>query len=150
MGAEVNFYGFMKANDTNWETFDFEMDDIYVSELNKWLKADSPDASKTFFNLEILRNIKSFGFYTSYKHEARWAAGKEQILNDFFNYKKNRAVFTLKIVASSSKFTSIIKCTDCEPVNSMLMKTPGGTMQSYVVKYGNAIFERVAGSQNRG
>lgn len=150
MSAEVNFYGFMKANDTDWETFDFEMDDIYVSELNKWLKADSPDAAKAFFNLEILRSVKSFGFYTSYQHEARWAAGKEQMLKDFFDYKKNRAVFTLKIIAAASDFTSIIKCTDCEPVNSMLTKTPGGTMQSYVVKYKAAIFERVAGSQARG
>jgi hypothetical protein len=150
MGAQVNFYGFIKANDTNWETFDFEMDDIYVGELSKWLKADSPDASKTFFDLEILRNIKSFGFYTSDQNKARWAAGKEQMLNDFFQYKKSRAVFTLKIIAASSNFTSIIKCTDCEPMNSMLMKTPIGTMQSYIIKYKDAIFERVAGSQARG
>jgi len=150
MGAQVKFYCFMKANDTNWETFEFEMDDIYVSELNKWLKADSPDASKTFFNLEMLKSIKRFGFYTASESNARWALNERQILNDFFQYKKNHAVFTLKIVAASSNFSWIIKCSDCEPVQAMLMKTPVGTMQSYVIKYKDANIERLAGSQTRG
>lgn len=59
------------------------MSDIYISELNKWLNADSPDDAKAFFNLETLRTVRSFAFYTTSKNTARWAVGEKRMLKDF-------------------------------------------------------------------
>lgn len=139
MNTTVTFDCFIKAQDTDWETFDFRMSDIYVSELNRWLKADSPDDAKAFFNLEILKTVRSFAFYTTSENTARWAAGKKRTLKDFFDYKKSGSAFTLKIVAAASGFTWIIELRRCQPTGSMLMPTPIGTVQSYSVKYTDAL-----------
>lgn len=147
MSAQVTFYGFIKAQDTDWETFDFVMSDIYVKELGKWLKADSVDSAKAFFNLETLKSAKDFSFYTMSESTARWAVGEKRILNDFFQYKKSsKSLFNLKIIASSSDFTTIIKCSDCQPLQVLLAPTPAGTMQSYSIKYKTALFEKFASS----
>ncbi len=147
MSAQVTFYSFIKAQDTNWETFEFVMGDIYVKELGKWLKADSVDAPKTFFNLEILKSAKDFSFYTTSESTARWAAGKTRILNDFFQYKNSsQSLFTLKIIAMSSSFSSIIECRDCQPLQFLLAPTPVGTVQSYSIKYKSAVIEKLASS----
>ncbi len=148
MSARVTFYGFMKSMDTDGETFEFVMGDIYVREFGKWLKADSVDARKTFFNLEVLKSAKVFSFYTMSESNARWALDKKkQNLNDFFQYKKTtKNLFTLKIIAMSSSFTSIVECRDCEPMNVLLGLTPMGTMQSYSIKYKSALIEKLASS----
>jgi hypothetical protein len=147
MSANVTFDCFIKAQDTNWETFDFRMSDIYVSELNKWLKADSPDDAKAFFNLEILKTVRSFAFYTTSANTARWAAGEKQTLKNFFDYKKSGAMFMLKIVAASGGFTWIIELRDCQPTGSMLLPTPIGTVQAYSVKYTGAQIVKHAAHQ---
>lgn len=143
MSAEVNFNCFIKAQDTDWENFQFRMSDIYVSELNKWLKADSVDDAKMFFNLEILKSVKSFGFYTKSVSNERWSAGKEQILNDFFKYKKS-GKFRLKIIAISSSFAAIVTCRDCQPTASLIAPTPVGQVQSYTLRYESAVIEKMA------
>lgn len=146
MNAQVTFYSLIKAADTNWESFEFVMGDIYVRELGKWLKADSPDDGKTFFNLDVLKSVKEFGFYTMSESTARWAAGKKQILNDFFQYKKPKSLFSLKIIAMSNNFNSIVECRDCEPGQVLLAPTPAGTVQSYTIKYKTALIEKLASS----
>ncbi|HQU82483.1 MAG TPA: hypothetical protein PKY59_05135 [Pyrinomonadaceae bacterium] len=139
MSANVTFDCFIKAKDTNWETFDFRMSDIYVSDLNKWIKADSQDDAKAFFNLEVLKTVRSFAFYTTSEHSARWSLKKKLTLKDFFDYKKSGSAFTLKIVAASNAFTWIIELRDCQPTASMLAPTPYGNVQAYSVKYANAV-----------
>ena len=145
MAADVTFYGFIRAQDTDWETFEFVLSDIYISELNKWLKADSPDAGKAFFNLEALKTGKSFAFYTSSESNARWALGEKRKLSDFFEYKKSTSsVFRFKLIAASAGFSAIVEFRDFEPVQTLLLTTPTGVIQSYVVKYKDARIEKLA------
>lgn len=143
MNTTVNFNCFIKVQDTNWETFEFRMSDIYISELNKWIKADSPDDAKAFFNLDVLKTVRSFAFYTTSESTARWALTEKRILKDFFEYKKAGHKFKLKIVAVSNSLNWIVECVDCQPVQSVVLPTPFGTMQSYVLKYTNALIQKL-------
>ena len=145
MAADVSFICFIKSNDSNWETFEFTMGDIFVRELNKFIKSDSVDAAKAFFNLEALKTAKAFSFYTMSESTARWALGEKRKLNDFFEYKKSsKSAFTLKIVAVSSGFTWIVECRECQPVQTLLAPTPSGVMQFYSVKYSEALIDKLA------
>ena len=134
MSYEASFYGKLISQDATADSYDFEMDDIYVKQKNKRMKEDSFAASKLYTNMEILKAAGSFTFFTL-----------STVVRDFF-YKEEREqhkTFRIYIDAFIGNYQLKVMCFDCEFVSSLVAETVGfGTFQLYDIKFADALIKQ--------
>jgi len=148
MSSSVSFYGFIISEGADKEGYQFEIGDIYIKQRNKWLKADSSNVSKLYSNMDDLKAVKGFGFYTkTEQNNSRAAFRGTRFLKDAVeNRLSGQKGFTLKIIAVTGDYGVVARCSDCELAQSALMPSPIGTIQSYEIKYKDALIEKLAGA----
>ncbi len=143
----ISFDGSFISKGMERETYAFIIGDIYLTQRDKWLKADSTDGSKLFTNMKILRTAKNFSFYTTGKYKSRYLRSHEEaiLFQDIVakDKKTGNRTFTLNVIALLSNYGLIVKCQDCELVQSLNTPTPVGTIQCNQIKYGDMSIEQI-------
>ena len=143
MNSHIKLYGFIVSGVKGEGGYEFEVGDIYLKQRTKSLKADSPDFPKLSSNIDFLKTAKNFVFYTKSENGSRYTALGVRFLKDFVeNQSSGRRTFNLKIIAVIGGNSVIANFSGCELVQSMMMPTPIGTVQSYEIRFNDATVEK--------
>ena len=150
MSNNIKLYGFINTGVQGEGGYEFEFGDIYIKQANKWLKENSADFSKLVNSMDVLKAGKGFAFYTKSEDGSRYTSLGMRFLKDFLkNRSTPQSSFTLKIVAITGSNSLIVNCSDCELMQSMMMTTPIGTLQSYEFKFKTASVEKMAATSRK-